>query len=144
MSSVFIKTLKPFMVISKMSGLISFCCLLNTGLMIRNNTLSVYLFVEMMRMFLFLLPTCWMFSLKGLYFFSTLLIAIKYWSIVIAARTTEKWLIRFDIVLCSPLLINNYGLLQRTTNYCQQTTIILTIVTFARKLGSDNRVLTTA
>jgi len=69
---------------------------MESELMYRNTTLTYYLFLELIRMFIYLIITYHMIFNIG---FSNVIVKfniIKYWAIIIAARVSEKWMIKYE------------------------------------------------
>lgn len=95
MSTVFQKTLKTFLAISKIYGLIHFCCIWNTvGLLCRDITSTYYNFLEVIRTFFFLICSYSIFiNLSENYIIQ--FNVIKYWCIIIAAKSSEKRIIEY-------------------------------------------------
>jgi len=101
MNSDFKDTLILFITASKILGLVNFCYNMKTGLLYLNMKLTYYLFLELIRMFLLLSFTLYtLFKMNQEVNFSLVFFnIIKYWSIIIAARISEKWLIKYEYTL---------------------------------------------
>lgn len=95
MTPDFTDTLKLFLTISKISGLINFCCTLESGLLFRDTRLTYHLFLEGLRMFVYLICTYHICYNMGLNYIFLQFNVVKYWCIIIAARMSEKWIIRY-------------------------------------------------
>lgn len=101
MNSDFKDTLILFITASKILGLINFCYNMKTELLYQNMKLTYYLFLELIRMFVLLICTYYIiFKLNQDVHFSPIYFhIIKYWSIIIAARISEKWLIKYEYTI---------------------------------------------
>lgn len=94
----FTEMLKPFLAISKISGLMNFCCTLESGLLFRDMRLTYHLFLEGLRMLIYVICTYHICYNMGLNYIFLQFNIIKYWSIVLTARMSEKWIIRYKSV----------------------------------------------
>lgn len=94
MTNVFKDTLNIFITASKIVGLIHCCCTMETGILYRNNNLTYNLFLELLRMFVFLICSYQIIFNMECYYWVFYINIFKYWSIVIAARISEKWIIK--------------------------------------------------
>lgn len=98
MSTVFMETLKPIITISKVFGLIHFCCTLEICVLCRDMTSTYNIFLEVLRTFVFLIASIYIFlNMKHSYILK--FNVIRYWTLIIAARISEKWIIKYDIIL---------------------------------------------
>lgn len=95
MSTVFLETLNTFLAISKICGLINFCCIWNTvGLLCQDITSTYHNFLEVIRTFFFLISSYSTFiNLSENYIIQFNI--IKYWCIIVAAKSTEKRIIEY-------------------------------------------------
>ncbi|XP_027849662.2 uncharacterized protein LOC114129208 isoform X1 [Aphis gossypii] len=91
----FKETLNLFINVSKIVGLINYCCVMESGLLYRNFKLTYLLFLELIRMFVYLIISYHVIFNVGLRYLICHFNIIKYWAIVIAARISEKWMIKF-------------------------------------------------
>jgi len=96
MTCDFKETLYLFITASKIVGLINYCCVMESGLLYRNINLTYYLFLELIRIFLHLIITYHIIFNMGYAYIICHFNIIKYWAIVIAARMSEKWLIKYE------------------------------------------------
>jgi len=103
MSTVYFESLKVIITLSRLSGILNVCYTLDTGLLSRDEAVACHLLLEMIRTLAFLVGTWWTSFQHGLYLVTVLINGIKYWTIIIAARMSEKWLIEYDMSG-----INNY------------------------------------
>lgn len=94
MTTVFMKILKTFLTISKIFGLINFCYTLESGLLCRHLNSTYYSFLEILRLILFIL--CSFTIYLGKMHVITKCNVIKYWIIIVTARLTEKYMIKYD------------------------------------------------
>lgn len=98
MTTVFVETLKPFLTIAKVLGLLNVFCTLENGILRRDTSSTYYLFLEVIRMFVLLIITFYLIYMKPP-FIITYLNIIKYWVIVVTARISEKWIIKYVLQL---------------------------------------------
>jgi len=96
MTSKFKETLNLFINASKIVGLINYCCVIESGLLYRNIKLTYQLFLELIRMFVYLIITYHLIFNVGLRYIMCHFNIIKYWAIIIEARISEKWLIKYE------------------------------------------------
>ncbi|KAE9536597.1 hypothetical protein AGLY_006999 [Aphis glycines] len=95
MTSEFKETLNLFLTVSKIVGLINYCCVMESGLLYRNIKLTYQLFLELIRMFVYLIISYHVIFNVRLKYLICHFNIVKYWAIVIAARISEKWIIKF-------------------------------------------------
>lgn len=100
MSTVFMETLKPIITISKIFGLIHCCYTFEICVLYRDMTSTHYIFLEIVRTVLLLIISTYVF-LNMKYNYILKFNVIKYWALIIAARISEKWIIKYDIILCN-------------------------------------------
>jgi len=94
MTSVFKETLNLFITASKIVGLMNYCCSMESGLLCRNTKLTYNFFLELLRMFVYLICSYHIiFKTKNINIFVYFNV-IKYWAIIITARMSEKWTIK--------------------------------------------------
>lgn len=98
MTTVFIKTLKPFITMSQIIGLMNFGCALKSGLLHRNLNSTYYLFLEIIRIFVFLICSYHIIFNMGRYYIMLQFNVIQYWMLIITARISEKCMIKYDIL----------------------------------------------
>ncbi|KAF0730961.1 Uncharacterized protein FWK35_00026695, partial [Aphis craccivora] len=91
----FVETLNLFINASKIVGLINYCCVIESGLLYRNVKSTYQLFLELIRMFVYLIITYHLIFNVGLRYIMCHFNIIKYWTIFIAARISEKWMMKF-------------------------------------------------
>ncbi|XP_060875535.1 uncharacterized protein LOC132948874 [Metopolophium dirhodum] len=95
MTSVFMETLNLFITASKIFGLMNYCCTMESGLLYRNTKSTYYIFLECIRMFVYLIFSYHIIFNMGCFYILVDFNIIKYWAIVITARISEKWIIKF-------------------------------------------------
>jgi len=96
MISDFKETLNLFITASKIVGLMNYCCVIESGLLNRNIKLKYQLFLELIRMFVYLIISYnVIFKVVELRYLVWHFNIIKYWAIIIAARISEKWMIKY-------------------------------------------------
>ncbi|KAL4154208.1 hypothetical protein QTP88_002040 [Uroleucon formosanum] len=97
MMTVFHITLRPILIVCKCIGLIDISYTLNrTGILVKNITSKCYLFLEISRMIVLLIFTCvYALQFKPHWFVLQWLNILKFWIIIIAAKLSMKWIIRF-------------------------------------------------
>lgn len=79
--------------IAKLFGIINIVYVLDsTGLLVRDTSTMYYSFLEILRTAVLFICTCK--QLNNEYKFVQLLIALKFWIVVIAARLSEIWIIK--------------------------------------------------
>lgn len=103
MTTVFKTTLRPILIFSQFLGLINITYKFQqTGLLVRDPQLSVYSLIELARTCLFLTCT-YMFYVWEPFTFIESIILLKFWSVIIAARLSEIWIIKYmyTFLLCS-------------------------------------------
>jgi len=96
MMSEFKETLNIFITASKIVGLINYCCVMESGLLYRNIKLTYQLFLELIRMFVYLIISYHIIFNVRLNYIICHFNIFKYWAIVIAARISEKWMIKYE------------------------------------------------
>lgn len=95
MTSIFVETLKPFLTISKIFGLLNICCTMKTGLLCRSTDSTYYLFLEVIRTFIFLITSYHVMYNMGMYNFIQKFNVIQYWMLLITSRISEHWTIEY-------------------------------------------------
>jgi len=96
MKSVFMETLNLFITISKIVGLMNYCCTMESGLLYRNTKSTYNCFLECIRMFVYLISTFHILFKVKYFHILFYLNVIKPWAIVITARISEKWIIKYE------------------------------------------------
>lgn len=94
MFSVFKETLNLFIAASKIVGLMNYCCIMESGLLYRNTKLTYNFFLELLRMFVYLISSYQIIFMRENVNIFIHFNIIKYWAIVITARMSEKWMIK--------------------------------------------------
>jgi len=93
MTTSFVVALKPFLLLSKMLGLISITYTLESGLLDKTPRVMYYSCLELIRTivligFTYVFHINNTFSLRGL-------VLLKFWTTIITARVSEIWIIRY-------------------------------------------------
>jgi len=96
MTSVFMETLNLFITVSKIVGLMNFCCTMESGLLYRNTKSLYCIFQECLRTFVYLIFSYHLIFNMGIFYIHVHFNLIKYWAIVITARISEKWIIKYE------------------------------------------------
>lgn len=97
MTTVFIKTLKPFITMSQIIGMMNFGCVLQSGSLHRDLNSTYNLFLEIVRTFVFFISSYHIVINMGSSYVMLQFNVIQYWMLIIAARKSEKWMIKYDI-----------------------------------------------
>lgn len=92
MKTVFIKTLQLFILITKVFGFINVSYTLKTGLLIRS-TNTMYFYIEVLRVCVLVVFTYIVNNLGP--FYVRKLNIIRFWLLVVIAKITEKWTIKY-------------------------------------------------
>lgn len=93
MATDFEKTLKTILIVAKLCGIINIVYVLEpTGLLVPDNSMIYYSFLEILRMIV-------LFAITYKYFdnsfkFIKLFVLSKFWIVIIAARLSEVWIIK--------------------------------------------------
>lgn len=96
MTSTFKPILKPILILAKFLGLINFSYIIKSdGLLIKDTYSSYYKFLECTRIILLL-----MFSYNYCTIKSHIIVnkinLFKFWVTIVAARISERWIIKYD------------------------------------------------
>lgn len=100
MKTVFSKSLKSVIIISKCFGFINFCFTMETGLLRLQIKSTYYLLMEILRFFVFLISSYYTIFIMEKHFIILRINAVQFWIIIIAARNTEKSTIKYVIDSC--------------------------------------------
>ncbi|KAF0740675.1 Gustatory receptor [Aphis craccivora] len=101
MTTVFLVTLRPILMLSKCIGLIDISyTVVSTGLLVRNEYSRVRHFLEIVRMIVLCTFTylCWPNFNSAIHILQIIDI-IKFWMIIIAARLSTIWTIRYVFII---------------------------------------------
>jgi len=95
MTTVFKTTLRPILIFSQFLGLINTSYTLQlTGLLVRDPQLSVYSLLELARTCLLLTCTYILYGWER-FTFIELILLLKFWFVIIAARLSETWIVKY-------------------------------------------------
>lgn len=96
MTSVFKITLKPVLIMAKILGFINMSYTLTStaGLSFLQPGLAYYGFLEYLRIAVLLIGT-YTVHIRGIYYLQHFDL-VKFWSVVITARLSEEWTIKYD------------------------------------------------
>lgn len=96
MTNVFIENLNLFITASKIVGLMNYCYTMESGLLYRNTKSTYHIFLECIRMFVYLIVSYHLIFNMGSNYIIVIFNVVKYWAIVITARISEKWTIKYE------------------------------------------------
>jgi hypothetical protein len=107
--TVFKNTLRPILIFSQFLGLINISYTLEptTGLLLRYKDSTIYSLLELVRTCVLVMCTYIICAWELLYFFEIILL-LKFWFVIIAARLSEKWIIKYDNIMYSYCTVNIY------------------------------------
>jgi len=95
MTTIFKTTLRPILIFSQFLGLINTSYTLQpTGLLVWDPQLSVYSLLELVRTCLLLACTYILYRWQ-LFTFIEILLLLKFWCVIIAARLSEIWIVKY-------------------------------------------------
>lgn len=96
MTSTFKPILKPILILAKFLGLINFSYIINSdGLLVQDTYSSYYKFLESTRIFLLLMFTYNYCTIKS-HIIVNKINLFKFWITIVAARISERWIIKYD------------------------------------------------
>lgn len=96
MSTIYKRTLRPILILSKLFGLINFCYTLeSTGLLIQYSNAIHLKFLEWMRMIFLLICTYILYHKE--FYYSQKRDLLQFWMVIITARLYEMWTIKYVI-----------------------------------------------
>jgi len=105
--TIFKITLKPILIFNQLLGLINISYTLEptTGLLLQNTRSTIiYPLLELARTCILVACTYMIYTWE-LFFYLQLISLLKFWSVIIAARLSEKWIIKYDHIF---LLYSKY------------------------------------
>lgn len=111
MTTIFKKTLRPILIFCKILGIITFSYSLKSGLLCKNKKL-INVFFEFVRTILLIIYT---FHYHKTVALSEHLFILKLWFIIITARLSEKWIIRYDIKQCTNVILKYHYIIYYET-----------------------------
>lgn len=95
MSTVFRITLRPVLILGQLFGLVNISYTLETtGFIMRTENSTYYGFLELIRMLLLAIFT-YVIHIRGMFYIQQFRL-IKFWIIIISARLSEIWMIKYE------------------------------------------------
>lgn len=99
MTTFFVVALKPFLLMSKMLGLINFTYTFDSGLLCKNSKNAMhYVCLELIRTTV-LIGLTYIFHVNNTFYLRELVL-FKFWTIVFMTRIYEIWIIRYHYTYC--------------------------------------------
>lgn len=91
--------LRPILFLSKIIGLINISYTMEkSGILVKNTHTTYYTFLEFIRMFV-LIACTYVFHDPSFPFLQIILF-MKFWTVIISARISEMWMIKYEFQYC--------------------------------------------